>query len=243
MATKKKNLTKNMNNRLARVKTKRNKRAVLKNIPEKAKWITAKARRRINDNKLKKRQNEWKKLSKTSKGRAQQAKQIRAAAKESVKKYPGLSVNKLIVNSGYKSTPYISFGAYQKVLNNKSKRVDPLEFHPNHNKVITYENMNTGEKHYGQKPTSFYPNNMNNLLLYPSAFNMGGGKRKRGKRRKKKTRKKWRRTRIKRGGSNKKLTAKEYWKSGRFLGKTWWMPRKLKTGMWFHDTLKYGIPI
>ena len=48
----KKNLM-NMNNRLARVKTKRNKRAVLKNIPEKAKWITAKARRRINDNKLK----------------------------------------------------------------------------------------------------------------------------------------------------------------------------------------------
>ena len=39
------------------------------------------------------------------------------------------------------------------------------------------------------------------------------------------------------------MTAKQYWKSGRFSGKTWWMPRSMKTASWFHDTLKYGIPI
>ena len=51
-------------------------------------------------------------------------------------------------------------------------------------------------------------------------------------------------TRKKRGGNKKKrMTAKQYWKSGRFSGKTWWMPRSMKTASWFHDTLKYGIPI
>jgi len=51
-------------------------------------------------------------------------------------------------------------------------------------------------------------------------------------------------TRKKRGGKKKKrMTAKQYWKSGRFSGKTWWMPRSMKTASWFHDTLKYGIPI
>ena len=195
MATKSKNLTRNMNNKLARVKTRRNKRAMLKNIPAKAKWITAKAKRRINDNKLKKRQNEWRKLSKTSKGRAQQAKHIRETAKEQVKKYPGLTVNKLIVNSGYKRTPYISFNAYQKVHNNKSKKVDPREFHPNPTLVITSENTNTGEKRYGPKPNSFVPTSINDLLLYPSAFNMGGGKRRRRRKKTKKRRKRHRRTR------------------------------------------------
>jgi len=53
-----------------------------------------------------------------------------------------------------------------------------------------------------------------------------------------------RKTRKKRGGKKKKrMTAKQYWKSGRFSGKTWWMPRSMKTASWFHDTLKYGIPI
>ena len=195
MATKSKNLTRNMNNKLARVKTRRNKRAVLKNIPTKAKWMAAKAKRRNNDNKLKKRQNEWRKLSKTSKGRAQQAKQIRETAKEQVKKYPGLAVNKLIVNSGYKRSPYISFNAYQKVHNNKSKKVDPREFHPNPTLVITSENTNTGEKRYGPKPNSFVPTSINDLLLYPSAFNMGGGKRRRRRNKTKKRRKRRRRTR------------------------------------------------
>ena len=64
----------------------------------------------------------------------------------------------------------------------------------------------------------------------------GGGKRR--------TRRKTKKTRKKRGGKKKKrMTAKEYWKSGRFSGKTWWMPRSMKTASWFHDTLKYGIPI
>ena len=195
MATKSKNLKKNMNNQLARVKTRRNKRKVLKNIPAKAQWIAAKAKRRINDNKLKKRQNEWRKLSKTSKGRAEQAKQIRTAAKEQVKKYPNLTANELIVNSGYKRTPYISFNAYQKVHNNKSKRVDPREFHPNPTLVITSENTNIGEKHYGPKPNSFVPTSINDLLLYPSAFNMGGGKRRRKKKKTKKTKKRRKRRR------------------------------------------------
>jgi len=69
---------------------------------------------------------------------------------------------------------------------------------------------------------------------------INGGKRRRKTRRKKKKAKK---TRKKRGGRRKRMTAKEYWKSGRFLGKTWWMPRSMKTASWFHDTLKYGIPI
>jgi len=85
----------------------------------------------------------------------------------------------------------------------------------------------------------------------------GGKKRKTIKRRKKKkggTRKNamnerknligGKKTRKKGGGKRKKgLTAKEYWKGGRFLSKTWWMPRSMKTASWFHDTLKYGIPI
>jgi len=49
--------------------------------------------------------------------------------------------------------------------------------------------------------------------------------------------------RIRGGKRKKRLTAKEYWKGGRFLSKTWWMPRSMKTASWFHDTLKYGIPI
>jgi hypothetical protein len=65
---------------------------------------------------------------------------------------------------------------------------------------------------------------------------MGG---KKHKTRKKKLVKK---TRKKRGGK-RKMTAKQYWKSGRFSGKTWWMPRYMKSLSWFKDTLKYGIPI
>lgn len=85
----------------------------------------------------------------------------------------------------------------------------------------------------------------------------GGKKRKTKKRRRKKkggTRKNTmnerknligeKMTRKKRGEKKKKrLTSKEYWKGGRFLSKTWWMPRSMKTASWFHDTLKYGIPI
>ena len=62
----------------------------------------------------------------------------------------------------------------------------------------------------------------------------GGGKRR--------TRRKTKKTRKKRGGK-RKMTAKQYWKSGRFSGKTWWMPRYMKSASWFKDTLKYGIPI
>lgn len=62
----------------------------------------------------------------------------------------------------------------------------------------------------------------------------GGGKRR--------TTRKTKKTRKKRGGK-RKMTAKQYWKSGRFSGKTWWMPRYMKSASWFKDTLKYGIPI
>ena len=65
-----------------------------------------------------------------------------------------------------------------------------------------------------------------------------------GKKRKTRKKKKAKKTRKKRGGKRKtKMTAKQYWKSGRFSGKTWWMPRSMKSASWFHDTLKYGIPI
>ena len=84
-----------------------------------------------------------------------------------------------------------------------------------------------------------------NAIRFINIEQNGGRKRRKKMRKKahKKTRKRRRRTRKKRGGKKKKLTAKEYWKPKRFLGKTWWMPRKLKAGAWFHDTLKYGIPI
>ena len=45
---------------------------------------------------------------------------------------------------------------------------------------------------------------------------------------------------VKKGG---KKTAKEYWKQGGFLGKTWWMPHSMKSISWFFDTMKYGIPV
>ena len=70
------------------------------------------------------------------------------------------TVNKLIVNSGYKRSPYISYNAYQKVQNNQSKKVDPREFHTDPTLVITSENTNTGEKHYGPKPDYFFPNSI-----------------------------------------------------------------------------------
>ena len=88
---------------------------------------------------------------------------------------------------------------------------------------------------------------------------MGGGKKRKTKKRRRRKKKGGARknamnerknliggkkTRKKRGGNKKKrMTAKQYWKSGRFSGKTWWMPRSMKTASWFHDTLKYGIPI
>jgi len=67
---------------------------------------------------------------------------------------------------------------------------------------------------------------------------LGGNRRKKTRKRKKRTRIK---TRKKRKGGGK--TANEYWKSGRFLGKTWWMPRSMKSASWFFDTVKYGIPL
>jgi len=39
-----------------------------------------------------------------------------------------------------------------------------------------------------------------------------------------------------------KKSANEYWKPGRFLGKTWWMPCSMKSGWWLLDTINYGIP-
>ena len=44
---------------------------------------------------------------------------------------------------------------------------------------------------------------------------------------------------LKKGG---KKSANEYWKPGRFLGKTWWMPGSMKSAWWLLDTINYGIP-
>ena len=63
-----------------------------------------------------------------------------------------------------------------------------------------------------------------------------------GKKRKTRKKKLVKNTRKKRGGK-RKMTAKQYWKSGKFSNKTWWMPRYMKSASWFHDSLKYGIPI
>ena len=73
----------------------------------------------------------------------------------------------------------------------------------------------------------------------------GRKKRKRKKTHKRKKRRKGGKTAKEHGKTAKEhgKTAKEHWKPGKFLGKTWWMPRKFKFASWLRDTMDYGIPI